>query len=57
MFSRYRKKDMWQTQWPDWVYKQFDPHHLATRITEKVKMLCKIKLIIYLTLYNILLTS
>lgn len=38
--------DMWQTQWPEWVYKQFDTHLLASRITEKVKLLCKAKFLI-----------
>lgn len=35
---------MWQTQWPDWVYKQFDVNQLALRVTEKVKLLCKAKI-------------
>ncbi|VVC43279.1 Hypothetical protein CINCED_3A015566 [Cinara cedri] len=40
-----RTKDMWQTQWPNWVYKQFDVHQLASRVAEKVKTLYdKIKL-------------
>lgn len=34
---------MWQTQWPDWVYKQFDVYELASRLSKKVKMLCKAK--------------
>lgn len=38
---RCRKRDMWQTQWPGWVYKQFDVHHLASQLAAKVKMLCK----------------
>ncbi|XP_060876667.1 protein cereblon-like [Metopolophium dirhodum] len=36
-----RKRDMWQTQWPDWVYKQFDVNELASRLAKKVKMLYK----------------
>ncbi|XP_015380483.1 PREDICTED: protein cereblon-like isoform X2 [Diuraphis noxia] len=36
-----RKRDMWQTQWPDWVYKQFDVNELASRLSKKVKMLYK----------------
>lgn len=36
-----RKRDMWQTQWPDWVYKQFDVYELASRLSKKVKMLYK----------------
>lgn len=40
--------DMWQTQWPDWVYKQYDVHQLVSRITEKLKLLCKAKFLIYI---------
>ncbi|XP_025205986.1 protein cereblon-like [Melanaphis sacchari] len=36
-----RKRDMQQTQWPYWVYKQFDVYELASRLTKKVKMLYK----------------
>jgi len=36
-----RKKDMWQTQWPSWVYKQYDVYELASRLSKKVKMLYK----------------
>ncbi|XP_022161805.1 protein cereblon-like [Myzus persicae] len=32
-------RDAWQTQWPPWVYKQFDVHELASCIFKKVKML------------------
>lgn len=39
---------MYQTQWPDWVYKQFDANHLASQIVTKVKMLCKALLILIL---------
>lgn len=39
---------MWQTQWPDWVYKQFDVHELAERVSKKVKMLCKTLFLILL---------
>eukprot|EP00102_Acyrthosiphon_pisum_P026488 XP_016663698.1 PREDICTED: protein cereblon-like isoform X2 [Acyrthosiphon pisum] len=35
------KRDMWQTQWPNWVYKQFDVYELASRLSKKVKMLYK----------------
>ncbi|XP_050430181.1 protein cereblon [Adelges cooleyi] len=36
-----RKKDMGQTQWPEWVYKQFDVNHLADRLTDKIRMAYK----------------
>ncbi|XP_025412148.1 protein cereblon isoform X2 [Sipha flava] len=36
-----RKKDMWQTLWPDWVYTQFDVNHLASILTKKIKILYK----------------
>lgn len=42
---------MWQTQWPDWVYKQFDVNRLASKVAKKVKMLCKAELCVYLILY------
>ncbi|CAH1725076.1 protein cereblon-like [Aphis gossypii] len=36
-----RKRDMWQTQWPDWVYKQFDVYKLASQLSKKLKMMYK----------------
>jgi len=42
---------MWQTQWPDWVYKQFDVDRLASQVAKKVKMLCKAELRVYLLLH------
>jgi len=36
---------MWQTQWPDWVYKQFDVYKLASQLSKKLKMMCKAKLL------------
>lgn len=43
-FIRCRKRDMWQTPWPEWVYEQFDIQRLVRRVAEKFNMLCKAKL-------------
>lgn len=40
--NRCGKKDLWQTQWPNWVYKQFDVNYLALRAAEKATDLFKI---------------
>ncbi|CAI6360372.1 unnamed protein product [Macrosiphum euphorbiae] len=32
----FRKRDIWQTQWPDWVYKQFDVYELASHKDVKI---------------------
>ncbi|XP_025203370.1 protein cereblon-like [Melanaphis sacchari] len=37
----FRNKNIWQNQWPSWVYKQFDVHELASRIFKKIKILYK----------------
>lgn len=35
-----RKMSGWDasvTPWPEWVYRQYDPHHLVTRVLQELK--------------------
>ncbi|XP_027844536.1 uncharacterized protein LOC114125192 isoform X1 [Aphis gossypii] len=38
---KFSQKNMWQSQWPSLVYKQFDVYELASRIFKKVRILYK----------------
>jgi len=46
MFNRCGKRDMCLSPWPNWVYNQCDSRALASRLNEKVQVLCKLKLFI-----------